>query len=160
MGISVPVNNRHYKELKVISDSLGLGIKKTVEFLIDYYRKESRPQQSTIHVNPMQAHENSKNLTIIGGEELHHSLANLELDPRYEILPEIPSTLASRINPYLTEDKDISTPNTVIVTPVDAILEHETTSIFNQVEDVQKCGVCGMSRRKSAKFCYNCGNQL
>src|SRR2546425_499864 len=41
MGISIPIGAEHYDKLKRISDKLGLGLKKTIEYLVlHYWQKE------------------------------------------------------------------------------------------------------------------------
>ena len=37
MGISIPISAEHYDKLKTISDKLGLGLKKTIEYLVLHY---------------------------------------------------------------------------------------------------------------------------
>ena len=37
MGISIPIGTEHYGKLKTISDKVGLGLKKTIEYLVLYY---------------------------------------------------------------------------------------------------------------------------
>ncbi len=37
MGISIPIGAEHYDKLKRISDKVGLGLKKTIEYLVLYY---------------------------------------------------------------------------------------------------------------------------
>lgn len=159
MGISVPVSSKHYKDLKIISDRLDVGIKRTLEYLITYYLKAEISHPNTVEIKPVKSQERTENNP--KEDDSQPILVNLEPVFRYEIPSEIPSNLASRINPYFIEPKDtVSTyiPGFGRNLP---ILGHQTPeSSLNRVEDIQNCNACGVPRRKSARYCYNCGNQV
>src|SRR2546427_3073091 len=55
MGISIPIGAEHYDKLKRISDKVGLGLKKTIEYLVLYYweREIERSVAESKEVKPM-----------------------------------------------------------------------------------------------------------
>lgn len=159
MGISVPVSSKHYKELKIISDRLDVGIKRTLEYLITYYWKVEISHPNTVEIKPVKSQEKAENNPKKDGSQ--PILVNLEPGFRYEIPPEIPSNLASRINSYLIEPKDTVSTYTPWQISSDSILKHQTPeSSLNRAEDIQNCNACGVPRRTDARYCYNCGNQV
>lgn len=160
MGISVPVSGKHYKDLKIISDRLDVGIKRTLEYLITYYLKAEISLPNTVEIKPLKSQDKTGN-NPKEDDDGQLILANLEPVSRYEIPLEIPSNLASRINSSLIEPKDTVSTYTPWQISSESTLKHQTPeSSLNRVEDIQNCSACGVPRRKSAKYCYNCGNQV
>ncbi len=160
MATSIPVGTKHYKELKMISGRLGVGVKRTIEYLIAYYCK-AEISRVTTDVKPAEYLEIGEDRLKVKDEE-EPVLVSSEHSSRYEISSEIPSYLAARINPYPTEPKDridTTTPPSLITLDMasdDQILKSSLTGL----KDYQNCGVCGAPGRNTAKYCYNCGNQL
>jgi len=159
LGISVPVSSRHYKELKIISNRLDVGIKRTLEYLIMYYWKAEVSRPDTVEIKQVKSQEKAENNPKKDGNQ--PILVNLEPVPRYEITLEIPSNLASRINPYLIEHKDTVSAYTSWQISSESILKHQTPEFRPNIrEDGLNCNTCGVPRRTNAKYCYNCGNQV
>ena len=153
------MSSKHYKELKIISDRLDVGIKRTLEYLITYYMKAEISRPNTVEIKPVKSQEKTENDPKKDGSQ--PILVNLEPVSRYEIPLEIPSNLASRINSSLIEPKDTVSTYTPWQISSESTLKHQTPeSSLNRVEDIQNCSACGVPRRKSAKYCYNCGNQV
>jgi len=159
LGISVPVSGKHYKELKIISDRLDVGIKRALEYLITYYWRAEITNQSIVEIKPVKSQDKTENNP---NEDNGQSiLVNLEPVFRYEIPPEIPSSLASRINPDLTEPKEPFSTYTPWQVSSEPALKHQTPeSSLDSAEGIQNCNACGVPRRTNARYCYNCGNQV
>ena len=142
MGISVPIGPEHYKNLKGISDRLGFGLKKTVEYLVIYYCQK----------------EMSKNTIIETGKEKPPK--EITMEERYrEIIAESfdhdtnKPTVAPRIPPpIISSNSTLKNRPVMSVESKVAITAPKTTS--------QYCSSCGAPKRINAKFCYNCGNLI
>ena len=153
------MSTKHYKELKIISDRLDVGIKRTLEYLITYYLKAEISHPGIAEIQPLQTLRKAWNIP--KEQDGQPNLVSLKPVSGYEIPPEIPSSLAARINPNLTETKDTTstgTPSWQI--PSDSILKNQLEFSHNKVKDAQNCNECGAPKRQSAKYCYNCGNQV
>lgn len=137
MGISVPIGTEHYKHLKVISNSLGLGLKKTVEYLVSYYlQREMNNTQS----------------------EKIHSLPPKEIPKEQQYKEIVASTFASITNAKPANTAPPAVVSTRSVSKNQPTTYKQTTSISKTVGT--NCSSCNAPRRTNAKFCYNCGNLL
>jgi hypothetical protein len=137
MGISVPISTEHYKNLKEISDKLGLGLKKTVEHLVTYYwqREMSTPAEkieSTSTTNETDKEERYKELVASA------FASTVSAKPTHNVPPSIISSMLNQ--------PTASTP-TKITSPASRIAS-------------TNCPSCSAPKRTNAKFCYNCGNLL
>jgi len=137
MGISVPIGTEHYKNLKEISERLGIGLKKTVEYLVSYYwQREMR----------------------ISGEKIQ-SQPTKELDKEQRYKELVASAFSS-----ITSTKPVSTvPPSVVSTSVSKN-QSATSSLPKTIPLSMNigayCSSCNAPRKSTAKFCYNCGKLL
>ncbi|TLX82510.1 MAG: hypothetical protein E6K98_05775 [Thaumarchaeota archaeon] len=160
MGISIPVSAKHYKELKMISDRLGVGVKLTMEYLIGYYCKAEISRTST-DIKPTEYLKIEEDRFKVKNREEPVLVAS-EPSSRYEISSEIPSYLAARINPYPIEPKD-GADITTLPSWISSDMASENLilkSSLPKLKDHQNCDICGTPKRNTAKYCYNCGNHL
>ena len=136
MGISVPIGAEQYKNLKEISERLGFGLKKSVEYLVSYYwEREMKTVSEKIHSQPTKE---------IGKEEQYKEL--------------VASAFSSITNTKPTH----SVPPAVVSSSVS---KNQTTVSPKYTNPVSKtfssnCSSCGAPKRTNAKFCYNCGNSV
>jgi len=160
MGISIPVGTKHYKQLKIISDKLGIGVKKTVEYLIAYYLEAEisrNPTEAKLPNYPQSAKSIPKETDM-----KPISANSKEFRSRYDISSEIPSYLADRIDPNPRELKDrVSTDIPPSRIASDIISKDQTLEpSLSPLKDGKNCSICGTPRRNTARYCHNCGNQL
>lgn len=97
MGISVPVDMEHYKELKIISDRLGIGLKKTLEYLIKYYWKAEISKKGIIETKPVEDSMSAEK------ENQNEVLPDLKSASVHETSSKIPAFLERRIITHLPE---------------------------------------------------------
>ena len=137
MGISVPIGAEHYKHLKEISEKLGLGLKKTVEYLVTYYlQREMKNMQ----------------------DERIVSLPPKEIPKEQQYKEIVASTFASITSPKLANTVPPAVVSTGSISKNQPTAHRQTPSISKTVST--NCPSCNAPRRINAKFCYNCGNLL
>jgi len=145
----------------MISDRLGVGVKRTMEYLIAHYCKTEISRATIPDVKPAEYIEIEEGrFKMKDGDG--PVLVSSESSSRYEISSEIPSYLAVRINPYPTEPKDSAdtTTSPSLITSDMASEDLILKSSRSRLKDHQNCDGCGAPRRNTAKYCYNCGTQL
>jgi len=165
MGISVPISAEYYNRLKIISDRLDTGLKKTVEYLVSYYWQREI-QQGFVE---------SKKVKPI--RQLLEDLAR-----EYDILPSnaIKSTLRSKPQSTIYTDSAIGmesdsrqkasairpglsrVPSTAFTTQKDhdVISSPQKFSMPPPLEMAKNCSRCDSPKRPGSKYCYNCGSLL
>ena len=156
MGVSIPVDAKHYIQLKTISDRLDIGLKKTIEYLIGYYLKTEMAKDPLIEAKPVENLSTPKELKLDESQVFDNS----GVVSRYETLSEIPSFLAERIITNLPEVKGNSSITDQSPSVTSDFVNDELPNISSQPKDSQNCGICGMPRKSTAKYCYNCGHKL
>ncbi|TLX93777.1 MAG: hypothetical protein E6K91_08175 [Thaumarchaeota archaeon] len=175
MGISVPISAEYYDKLKIISERLDTGLKKTVEYLVSYYWQREIKQGfvESRKVKPR----------AIESREVKPIRQLLEeLGREYEILPSnvIKSTLGSKPQSRIYTDSAIGmesysrqakaargpapncTPSASFATQNDhdVIPSIQKFSMPPPLEMSKNCSKCDSPKRSGSKYCYNCGNLL
>ena len=166
MGISVPIGAEHYDKLKRISDQLGLGLKKTMEYLVSYYwqkeiewdvskLKEVKPNAvESREVKPIRQLLEEFKPNVVESRKVKPIRQLLEeLGREYNLLPSKEMTSTSLANP-----KNTITSNSRIIKE-DGSSQVKPT-IRSLLDKPENCSRCGSPKRPSAKFCYNCGSIL
>ncbi len=135
MGVSVPISTDYYKSLKEISDRLGLGLKRTVEFLVLYYLEREMTKVSIEKEIPHPPNETKIQKT-----------SSTKISDTSTRIMDVTST------PWL-ESKPVAVENQYTIKPEKFIKQ------FTESPD-RFCSSCGFSRKPNAKFCHNCGISL
>lgn len=141
MGISIPIGAEHYKNLKEISDKLGLGLKRTVEYLVSYYWQKEMVNNT---VTVTKREEPLKDMT---KEERYREIVAASFAQTTSTAipaPTIPPSNISAKSIWENQPKPIK--NKVLITE---------SKIIDQI-----CSSCGSPNRISAKYCCNCGRPL
>ncbi|TLX84856.1 MAG: hypothetical protein E6K98_01605 [Thaumarchaeota archaeon] len=177
MGISVPISAEYYDKLKIISDRLDTGLKKTVEYLVSYYWQREIKQGfvESRKVKPR----------VIESREVKPIRQLLEeLGREYDILPSnvIKSSSRSKPQSAIYTDSDIGMefdskqakaaairlgPGRALGTALttshkghDVISSPQKFSIPSPQDIAANCSRCGSPKRPSARYCHNCGSLL
>jgi|SRR5437867_4021559 len=175
MGISVPISAEYYDKLKIISDRLDTGLKKTVEYLVSYYWQREI-QQGFVESRKVKPR-------VIESREVKPIRQLLEeLGREYDILPSnvIKSTLGSKPQSTIYTDSAIGmesdsrqkasairpglsrVPSTAFTTQKDhdVISSPQKFSMPPPLEMAKNCSRCDSPKRPGSKYCYNCGSLL
>ncbi len=154
MGISVPIGAEHYDKLKVISEKLGLGLKKTIEYLVSYYwQQEMNGVASKAKDDRPTINELRDDKPIIQSTEIKPIKQLLEeLSKEYGIQSSIEVTSTSLFDPLSV---NVSNSSTIKEDP--AKIKPDISFLQNKDET---CLSCGSPKRPNAKFCHNCGKSL
>lgn len=162
MGISVPISAEQYKTLKIISDKLGLGLKKTMEYLVIYY-SEREIQSSSLKddIEPIKE--------IIGLEKEIH-LTSSKVNPITEMTKKEDGETH-----YVRSKIDLGSQMTCFACGSKSTLffdeESSTSSCLEKEQSIESlipesktngdnCFACGVPKRENASYCYNCGNLI
>jgi len=172
MGISVPISTEHYRSLKEISDDLGLGLKRTVEFLVGYYKetsclpgeKKSQVQldtNSSIH----EAHQGNIN------KKMQDQTSSKVSDSSIKSIMEMPSRknieykikTGNLVNPVIISGPEIQSQKLL-----DETSKAKKESLYVATKLLEQayrssqncCYSCGFPKKSNAKFCFNCGTLL
>src|SRR3989442_5376563 len=92
MGISIPIGTEHYGKLKTISDKVGLGLKKTIEYLVLYYweREIERSVAESKEVKPTPVESRRVKSSDVQSRSVKPSdLQSKEIKPIRELLIEL-----------------------------------------------------------------------
>ena len=156
MGVSIPVDAKHYIQLKTISDRLDIGLKKTMEYLVGYYWKAEMSKDPLIEFKSVENRITPKELN----RDENKVLDSSEIGSRYDNLSEISSVLAARIIAKLPELKDKALITAQSPHVIQDFANDQLPKPASQTKDIQNCSICGMQRKNTAKYCYNCGHKL
>ncbi|MBI3622561.1 zinc ribbon domain-containing protein [Candidatus Pacearchaeota archaeon] len=135
MGISVPISVEHYKTLKMISDKLGIGLKKTLEYLVTYYSERemlSTPSLETEINQIKEMIESKKEITLTS------TASTTQIPPMMERIYGWTNSASKAKDSTQQEKQVISKPKT----------------------NRENCSACGTPKRENSKYCYNCGNLI
>jgi hypothetical protein len=158
VGVSIPVDSMHYKQLKIISDRVGFGLKRTVEYLITYYWKAEISKEPILEVKPPKDLEPRNGLK---EDERNVLASSKESVSGYQISSELPSFLAHRIIQHLPEPKDVESTTTRSPWISDSVSKDQISGLsLSESKNGQNCSVCGVPSNNTAKYCYNCWNKL
>jgi len=189
MGISIPIGTEHYGKLKTISDKVGLGLKKTIEYLVLYYweREIERSVVESKEVKPTPVESRSVKPSDAQSKEIKPIRELLiELGREYDLFPSNITTSTSVVHPQSVQalDSDIvkmedlwqaKAPalqpknNPSGVSTISSAASHNDQDVIPSVqryhtpspqEIAQYCSSCGSPRRPNAKYCHNCGSLL
>ena len=164
MGISVPIGAEQYNKLKAISDKLGLGLKKTMEYLVSYYWQKEMESSATKSKKAKSDIDESRaeSTSVVQSNEAEPIVQSIEVKPirqlleelskEYDLLPSNEITLDSLL---ATQKK--ATSNSPIMKEEDPLKAKST--IWPPQDMVQTCS-CGSLKKPNAKYCYNCGSML
>ena len=179
MGISVPISTEYYKLLKEISDDLGLGLKRTVEFLVGYYKENEmickasaekisqvQPDKIGIAHEALQSHIQEKMQPIASS-----TTQNSTTHPAAEKIPSIksaPATIEIKTqksnNPPNYPGSETSSPRLLATKSLttEKLSPNVATKLLEQAyRSTQNCCYsCGFPKKPNAKFCSNCGTLL
>src|SRR5712692_1664364 len=91
MGISVPIGAEHYDKLKAISEKLGLGLKKTMEYLVSYYWQKEMEQTATKSkkVKPDIDESREEAAPVVQSKEVEPIVQSIEIKPIRQLLEEL-----------------------------------------------------------------------
>jgi len=154
MGISVPIGAEHYDKLKAISEKLGLGLKKTMEYLVSYYWQKEIDGKVAESKEVMPAIEELREVKpIIQPTEVKPIRQLLEeLSKEYDLQPSNIMTSTS-----LSDPQNMISPNSSAIKEDSSQIKSVTSFLQNKAEN---CPSCGITKRLNAKFCHNCGSLL
>ncbi len=179
MGISIPIGAEHYDKLKTISDKLGLGLKKTIEYLVSYYlqREIERSVVESKEVKPSVVETRKIQQGVVESKEVKPSVVETRkiqqgVVESKEVKPSVVET--RQVKPIrelleeLSREYDILPPN---LTPTTSVPKPQSVTAFNSdiikrgitpsLQDiVPSCSRCGSPKRANAKYCCNCGSLL
>ena len=161
MGISVPIGAEHYDKLKAISEKLGLGLKKTMEYLVSYYwQKEIGQSARSKKVKPDIDESREEDTPVVQSKEVEPIVQSIEVKPIRQLLEE------------LSKEYDLLPSNEITIDSLLAPQKATSYSTIAKEEDpmkakstlwpkemVQTCS-CGSLKKPNAKYCYNCGSIL
>ena len=154
MGISVPIGAEHYDKLKAISEKLGLGLKKTMEYLVSYYWQKEIDGSLSESKEVMQDIDELKVKPIIQSTEVKPIRQLLEeLSKEYDLQPSNIMTSTSLSDPHS------------MISPNSSTIKEEDSSQIKPIisflrNKAENCPSCGIPKRLNAKFCHNCGSIL
>src|SRR6267143_4242757 len=170
MGISVPIGAEHYSKLKTISDELGLGVKKAIEYLVSYYwqkemeqstakPKEAKPIVQSKEVEPIVQPKEVE--PIVQPKEVEPIVQTIEVKPIRQLLEELSREYDLLPSNEITADSLFAPQK---ITHNSNIIEEEDTSkakvtIWPPQDIIRSCS-CGSQKKPGAKYCSNCGNLL
>jgi hypothetical protein len=178
MGISVPIGTDYYKILKKISDEHGLGLKRTLEFLVTYYTEKEKgakgsPEKKTRKSPEKKRQKESRDTQkekVLQTSAFQQSSApevNVEQERFYsETLSNAPEIEANDMSSMDTLES--TTNNEHLFSPLASESESPAAeqqnfitpdNFFKQVSRSvsQCCYSCGFPKKPNAKFCTNCG---
>jgi hypothetical protein len=182
MGISVPIATEYYKLLKEISDERGLGLKRTLEFLVTYYNEKEKagkesPQKKFRKVpakkrqkDPPRVLQKEKLPDPTSFEQTPSIDTNIEQKGYFETISATTSEIEANkksddtlwehatndqqlFSPLPSESELLAAEKQKYMTPENFI--KQVSRSINQC-----CYSCGFPKRPNAKFCTNCGIHL
>ena len=181
MGISVPISTEYYKLLKQISDDLGLGLKRTVEFLVAYYNEKEVTSKTSVekitqvkqdqigiaHKAPqtrIQEKIQPQISSTVYNPSTHHDVENI---PYAKIVPattEVKTQKTITTNPSQYQGSRSSSSQRL--GPESLTTEKQSSNAAAKfLEQAYRsahncCYSCGFPKKPNAKFCSNCGTLL
>ena len=164
MGISVPIGAEQYNKLKAISDKLGLGLKKTMEYLVSYYWQKEMEQSDTKSkkVKPDIDESREEAPPVVQSKEVEPIVQSIEVKPIRQLLEELskeydlqPSNIMTSTS--LSDTQSMISPNSSTIKEDSSQIKPIISSLQNKAEN---CPSCGITKRLNAKFCHNCGSLL
>jgi len=163
MGISVPIGTEQYNKLKAISDKLGLGLKKTMEYLVSYYWQKEMEQSATKSKKVKSDIDESteESTSFVQSNEAEPIVQSIEVKPIRQLLEELSKEYDLLPSNEITLDSLVpqkkATSNSTIMKEEDPLKAKST--IWPPQDMVQTCS-CGSLKKPNAKYCYNCGSVL
>lgn len=177
MGISIPISTEYYKMLKEISDDLGLGLKRTVEFLVGYYKEKDviykTSTEKILEVQPDKINNSPEDWQKIVEEKVQFqnspsaqnssvydtkAIEPIEITSstiKTEKLTNLPNSQSSKIcSPELLASEPLQSKKQLNSNAATKLLEQAYRSTQNC------CYSCGFPKKPNAKFCSNCGTPL
>jgi len=162
MGISVPIGAEQYNKLKAISDKLGLGLKKTMEYLVSYYWQKEMEQSDTKSkkVKPDIDESREEAPPVVQSKEVEPIVQSIEVKPIRQLLEELSREYDLLPSNEITLDlvpQKKATSNSMSMKEEDPLKAKPT--VWPPQDMVQTCS-CGSLKKPNAKYCYNCGSIL